>query len=257
MTASSRVSSRTVPRTVTCVVSCSPSSMNLRIRSTRNDRDRKVRPNATAVTAASEISATHRLVVPRNTATAMIGSSSPTAPAARTWEPSRPCSRWFSRRMGSSVPSAVVVSAMATGTNARTSPTAYSRPTIPPASAAITSHDRAARRPGSARSSRWSTSYPARRNRKPSPTSARICALSGDPSPRPCGPIRIPPRRSRTICGIRGPGSRARQTGASTATTAIMNSVPSVECTSTASSPLITRIVPEPGGAGQCPGAGP
>ncbi len=41
------------------------------------------------------------------------------------------------------------------------------------------------------------------------------------------------------------------QTGASTATTAIANSVPSVECTSTASSPLITRIVPEPGDAGQ------
>ena len=34
---------------------------------------------------------------------------------------------------------------MATGTNARTSPTAYSRPTTPPASAAVTSHDRAAR----------------------------------------------------------------------------------------------------------------
>ena len=33
--------------------------------------------------------------------------------------------------MGSSVPRAVVVSAMATGTNARTRPTAYSRPTTP------------------------------------------------------------------------------------------------------------------------------
>ena len=38
--------------------------------------------------------------------------------------PNRPSSRWFSRRMGSRVPSAVVVNPMAIGTNACTKPAA-------------------------------------------------------------------------------------------------------------------------------------
>ena len=45
-----------------------------------------------------------------------IGNSSPTAPAANTYRPNWPASMSLSRRMGSSVPSAVVVSASPTGT---------------------------------------------------------------------------------------------------------------------------------------------
>ena len=116
---------------------------------------------------------------------------------------------------------------------------AYSSPTTPAANAAVRSQARAARRPGSARSSRWSTSYPARRNRNPSPTSARICAFSGEPRSRPCGPISMPPTSRSTTWGMRGPGSSATRTGASTATTAIASSVPSVECTSTTGPPPI------------------
>ena len=52
----------------------------------------------------------------RKTAMIRIGKSSPTAPAAYTYRPNRPPSMSLSRRMGSSVPSAVVVSASPTGT---------------------------------------------------------------------------------------------------------------------------------------------
>ena len=45
-----------------------------------------------------------------------IGKSSPTAPAANTCRPKLPPSMSLSRRIGSSVPSAVVVSASPTGT---------------------------------------------------------------------------------------------------------------------------------------------
>jgi hypothetical protein len=43
-----------------------------------------------------------------------------------------------------------------------------------------------------------------------------------DVSARPstCGPIRTPPIRKMTICGMRGPGSRATTSGASAATSA-------------------------------------
>ena len=45
-----------------------------------------------------------------------IGNSSPTAPADSTYRPNWPASMSLARRIGSSVPSAVVVSARATGT---------------------------------------------------------------------------------------------------------------------------------------------
>ena len=45
-----------------------------------------------------------------------MGNSSPTAPAAYTYSPNRPPSMSLSRRIGSSVPSAVVVRASPTGT---------------------------------------------------------------------------------------------------------------------------------------------
>ena len=56
----------------------------------------------------------------RNSAIATMGNSSPTAPAARTYGPNRPESMSLSCRMGSSVPSAVVVRASPTGTKSFT-----------------------------------------------------------------------------------------------------------------------------------------
>ena len=55
---------------------------------------------------------------------ATMGKSSPTAPAASTYRPNWPESMSLSCRMGSSVPSAVVVSASPIGTKSRTKPIA-------------------------------------------------------------------------------------------------------------------------------------
>ena len=52
----------------------------------------------------------------RKTAMIKMGKSSPTAPAANTYRPNWPPSMSLSRKMGSSVPRAVVVSASPTGT---------------------------------------------------------------------------------------------------------------------------------------------
>ena len=57
-----------------------------------------------------------------------IGKNSPTAPAGMISGPNGPSSMLLSRRIGSNVPSAVVVSASATGTKASTKPPAASRP---------------------------------------------------------------------------------------------------------------------------------
>ena len=59
---------------------------------------------------------------------AKMGRNSPTAPAAMMNPPKRPSSIRLSRKMGSRVPSAVVVRPIAIGTNARTNPTAAKAP---------------------------------------------------------------------------------------------------------------------------------
>ena len=58
----------------------------------------------------------------------MIGNNSPVAPAATTYLPKRSVSKLLSRRIGRSTPSAVVVSAIDTGTKARTKPTYLQEP---------------------------------------------------------------------------------------------------------------------------------
>jgi len=75
-----------------------------------------LRITASTPTRATEASATKCPRLVRNTATITIGKSSPTAPAANTYRPKSPESIRLSRRIGSSVPSAVVVSASPTGT---------------------------------------------------------------------------------------------------------------------------------------------
>ena len=78
---------------------------------------------------ASETNAAKLLLTPRKIAIARIGSSSPTAPDAMKYVPKGPVSMPRSRRIGSTVPSAVVVRASATGTKALTKPAAASPPT--------------------------------------------------------------------------------------------------------------------------------
>ena len=70
----------------------------------------------------------------------------------------RPASRLFSRRIGNSVPSAVVVRANATGTNACTKPMAARTPTSPAASAAVITQPVSASRPARSRNTAGSSS---------------------------------------------------------------------------------------------------
>ena len=153
------------------------------------------------------------------------------------------------------MPSAVVVSAMATGTNARTSPAAYNSPTTPPASARVTSHD--SRAASGVRAEQPLVDLVAgQEEQEAEPDVGQDLHALRRADPQALRPDQHSPEEEQD--DLRNAGrAAARADGASTATTAIANSVPSVECTSTASSPLITRIVPEPGDAGQRPGAGP
>jgi len=78
---------------------------------------------------------------------AMMGKSSPTAPAASTYRPNLPLSMSLSCRIGSRVPSAVVVSASPMGTKSRTKPNAASRATAATDSRALTAQPSIAIRP--------------------------------------------------------------------------------------------------------------
>ena len=89
---------------------------------------------------------------------ATIGKNSPTAPAAMMNPPNRPSSIWLSRRMGSRVPSAVVVRPIAIGTNAWTKPTAAKAPVTAIAITTVTSQDLMASRPARSRNSPSSSS---------------------------------------------------------------------------------------------------
>ncbi len=142
---------------------------------------------------------------------------------------------WLSCRIGSRVPSAVVVRASPTGTKSWMYPVEPSAATTPTASTAVTAQPASASRPGRCRSSRGSSSYPASRNRKPRPMLDSRVMLAVLARPRPCGPMSTPPSRKMTTCGMRGPGSSATTSGASAATSATTNRV---------SSPLVTPTAP-------------
>src|ERR1022692_345801 len=124
----------------------------------------------------------------------------------------------LSRRMGSSVPSAVGVRASETGTKSRTKPTWVSTPTVTRASTAAMSHARIASLPGRCRSRPGSSSYPASRNRKPRPTLDSRVMYCGRAKPSTWGPIRMPQKMRMTTWGTRGPGRIATIIGASAAT---------------------------------------
>ena len=129
---------------------------------------------------------------------ATIGKNSPTAPAATIRSLNALPSISFSRRIGSRIPRAVVVSASDTGTNAWTNPLAASTPTTPRARIRLTSHPRIASRPGAARNMAKSSSYPASRNRNPSPRLTKGATLPVCAHPRTWGPMMTPPTRKTT-----------------------------------------------------------
>ena len=78
---------------------------------------------------------------------ATIGNSSPTAPAASTYRPNLPASISLSCRIGSSVPSAVVVRASPIGTKSRTKFSLPRTPTARTASSAVAAQPTMASRP--------------------------------------------------------------------------------------------------------------
>ena len=152
-----------------------------------------------------------------------IGRNSPAAPAGMRYRPIGPLSMSLSRRIGSNVPSAVVVSASATGTKAWTRPAAASRPVTTIETRALISQPATASRP--VRSAKWSSSssYPARRKRKPSPTLATNAIESGSANPATSGPIRTPPTISTTTWGTRNRARIADTNGAAAETTDTTN----------------------------------
>jgi hypothetical protein len=206
-------------RRVVCAVARRPCCTRVRIRASPRIRGSVVSTIATRPTARIEAIATNS---PRRVSTsemATIGKSSPTAPAASTYRPNSPDSILLSCRMGSSVPSAVVVRARAIGTKSRTKPRAPRTATAPTAMTALNAQPPMASRPARSRSRRGSSSYPASKNRNPSPTLASSLMLPVSARPRTCGPIRTPARISTTTWGMRGPGNAATMIGASAATT--------------------------------------
>ena len=91
--------------------------------------------------------------------------------------------------------------------------------------AALSTQPAMASLPACSRSSRGSSSYPASRNRNPSPTLASSLMLAVSARPSPFGPIRMPAKIRTTTWGMRGPGSAATMMGASAATSATTSSV--------------------------------
>ena len=131
--------------------------------------------------------------------------------------PNLPASMPCSRSIGSSVPRAVVVNPMATGRNAWTKPMAARPPTTSTAIAVLITQAITACFPAFSRSNAGSSSYPARRNRKPSPNPAISWISSDRANPRTWGPMRMPPRIRNNTCGGR-PGISREMIGAMAAT---------------------------------------
>ena len=222
---SRRSSSRTIDqRSVVCAVARRPCWTRARILLSPRIRGSVVSRMATRPTARIDAIATNSPRRVRNSEMATIGKSSPTAPAASTYRPNSPESMSLSCRMGSSVPSAVVVRASPIGTKSWTKPSQPRMATAPTAMTALNAQPPMASRPARSRSRRGSSSYPASRNRKPSPTLASSLMLPVSARPRTCGPIRTPARISTTTWGTRGPGSAATMSGASAATSVTASS---------------------------------
>ena len=140
-----------VQRRVVCDVPCSPSETMRRIFVCRTSRGMKVSSSASAPMMTSDTRPRKAPLALRKIATATIGRNSPTAPEAMMNAPNRPSSIRLSRRIGSRVPSAVVVRPIAIGTNALTRPAAAKAAVTPTATTSVTNQDDKASRPARSR----------------------------------------------------------------------------------------------------------
>ena len=120
-------------------------------------------------------------LLPRNTAIARIGKSSPTAPAANKYRPNRPPSMPLVPQDRQQRPSAVVVSASATGANAWTTPAASSAPTPTSASTTRRAKPMSASRPGAGRTAQVEL-VAREQEQEPEPHVGEICTSPGRPS---------------------------------------------------------------------------
>ncbi len=133
-----------------------------------------------------------------------MGPNSPMAPAPSTKRPKSLSRSPASRRMGISVPIAVVLSATATSTGSDTNPAACRANVAANASATETSQPSPPSRKGGPRNVEKARSMPARKNRNERPRADSVRRL---PSPATrsstCGPTRMPNSSSSTTSGSR------------------------------------------------------
>ena len=166
------------------------------------------RTDSSAITIASPMNATNGAArwiascVERTSVSSRIGPSSPNAPAASRNEPNRVSSSPSSRRIGISVPIAVVVSAEPVYKNDSTIPAAAR---MPPTAYAITvesSQPHPPSRIGLPWTRSKSISYPAKKNSIPRPRVAKNdTKVPRCTRPSTCGPMMIPSTSSRTTTG--------------------------------------------------------
>ncbi len=180
---------------------------------------------ATKRTRSRKVSRGSRFV--SSTATATIGPNSPMAPTDRTDGPNFVCSTPASRRIGSRVPSAVVVRHSATTTWSRTRPVEWSTSPTPNARRSETPQDPTARPRCPRRIVVISSSVPARNIRYVSPKSDSAETMAfGFTKLSTKGPSMMPSRISITTSGT---GTKRRSPsamiGARTAATPMSTSV--------------------------------
>jgi hypothetical protein len=186
---------------VVSVVSMMRAMRRLRSRWARNDVT-----STTATKASSTSSVRPGASLPKRTAMATIGPSSPIADPASTSVPNCVASSPLSWRIGSRIPNAVVVTARPT----RNPDWASSRPSTlatnaPRASAAtnVMPHPVRARRSGPPRMRCRSISSPARNISVHRPSEDRKLMMSSTSAQPRTGPMRMPARISRITAGSR------------------------------------------------------
>ncbi len=151
-------------------------------------------------------------------ATTTNGPNSPATPAASTNGPSGRFSSPASRRIGISVPIAVVASAMPTSSAESTKSICWRTKAIVRPSASEISQPSPPSFAGRPRTRSKSTSSPPRKKRKARPTVLRNSTTpTGSAKPNTCGPMRMPSVISATTAGRRRRLGRSTSSGASAA----------------------------------------
>ena len=180
-----------------------------------------------AVTAIASASAANVRIAPSEEATlpeessvetSTMGPNSPTAPAPITSVPNGVVSSSLSRRIGISVPSAVVVRATPTRSDESTTPVPCSTAPRDNPIAIDVNHVTSASVSGLPSILWKSISIPAMKNRNDNPSvEKKATTVVSSARSSTLGPIRIPIRISSTTGGTRGPNTSPPASGASTA----------------------------------------